>query len=198
MEPVPKRQSGVPSCADALASLSTRRGSITPSAPSRQAEGGRWPAPFAAPRAAAPRPTSRPFPCLLSEPWRRWWGRSTALMMLVAMGGGALLSLSFEKKGGAAEICEDEVATSEGGRTAPVSPTYKEGGGGRSVFPNIETTHNLSHDAAFDTCRSGRARWIRSKIRRDPGHVCPCPVLGLAQQRSAPCVAQARGLLSVY
>ena len=28
--------------------------------------------------------------------------------------------------------------------------------------------------------------------------MCPCPVLGLAQQRSAPCVAQARGLLSVY
>ena len=84
------------------------------------------------------------------------------------------------------------------GRTAPVSPAYKEGGGGRSVFPNKETTHDLSHDAAFNACRSGRAWWIQSKIRRNPGRVCPCPVLGLAQQRSAPCVAQARGLLSVY
>ena len=35
-------------------------------------------------------------------------------------------------------------------------------------------------------------------IRRAVGRVCPCTVLGLAQQRSAPCVAQARGLLSVY
>ena len=30
------------------------------------------------------------------------------------------------------------------------------------------------------------------------GRACPCTVLGLAQQRSAPCVAQARGLLSVF
>ena len=120
-------------------------------------------------------------------------------MMLVAMGGGALLSLSLEKKGGAAEVCEDGVvATSGGERTAPISPAYKEGGGGRFALPNKETTHDLSHDATFDACRWGRARWIRSKIRRNPGRACPCPVLGLAQQRSAPCVAQARGLLSVY
>ena len=36
-----------------------------------------------------------------------------ALVMLVAMGGGALLSFSFGKKGGAAEISEIGVATSE-------------------------------------------------------------------------------------
>src|SRR4051812_19779696 len=54
----------------------------------------------------------------------------------------------------------------------------------------------LSHDAAIDACRSGRAWWIWSKIRRDPGRACP--VLGLGQQRSAPCMAQARGLLSMY
>ena len=52
--------------------------------------------------------TSRPSPCQLSEPWRKWQGRSTVLVVLVAMGGGALLSLGFEKKGGAAEIFEDE------------------------------------------------------------------------------------------
>ena len=38
------------------------------------------------------------------------------MVMLVAMGGGALLSLSFEKKeGGAAEICENGEATGEMG-----------------------------------------------------------------------------------
>ena len=74
----------------------------------------------------------------------------------------------------------------------------KGGGGGRSAFPNKETTHDLSHDAAFNACRSGRARWIRREIRRNLGRACPCPVLGLAEQRSAPCMAQARGLLSVY
>ena len=38
-----------------------------------------------------------------------------ALVMLVAMGGGALLSFSFGKKGGAAEISKTRVATSEVG-----------------------------------------------------------------------------------
>ena len=33
--------------------------------------------------------------------------------MLVAMGSGALLSFGFGKKGGAAEICENGVATGE-------------------------------------------------------------------------------------
>ena len=56
----------------------------------------------------------------------------------------------------------------------------------------------VTHDAAFDACRSGRAWWERSDMRRDLGRACPCTILGLAQQRSAPCMAQARGLLSVY
>ena len=43
--------------------------------------------------------------------------------------------------------------TSEGERTAPVSSAYKEGRGGRFALPNKETTHDLSHDAAFDACR---------------------------------------------
>ena len=39
MEPVSKQRRRVPSCADALASPSTRRGSNTPSAPSQRAGG---------------------------------------------------------------------------------------------------------------------------------------------------------------
>ena len=43
--------------------------------------------------------------------------------MLVAMGGGALLSLGLEKKGRAAEVCEDGVvATSGGGNELPLFP----------------------------------------------------------------------------
>ena len=69
-------------------------------------------------------------------------------------GGGALLSLGLEKKGRAAEVCEDGVvATSKEERTAPVSPAYKEGGGGRFALPSKESTHDFSHDAAFDACR---------------------------------------------
>ena len=37
------------------------------------------------------------------------------MVVLVAMGGGALLSSSFGKKGGAAEICENGVTTGEMG-----------------------------------------------------------------------------------
>ena len=37
------------------------------------------------------------------------------MVMLVAMGGGALLSFSFEKKRGAAETCEIGVTTGETG-----------------------------------------------------------------------------------
>ncbi len=113
-------------------------------------------------------------------------------MVLVAMGGGALLSFGFGKMRERRRFLRLKQQPANG-RTAPVSPAYKEGGGGRSIFPNKETTHDLSHDAAFNACRSGRARRIRSEIRRNLGRACPCPVLGLAQQRSAPCMAKARG-----
>ena len=88
------------------------------------------PAPFAAPRAAAPRPTSHPSPCRLSEPWRRWWGRSMALVAPVAMGGGALLSFSFGRNGGAAEVSEIGLATGEMGEL-PLFPLLikREGAG---------------------------------------------------------------------
>ena len=75
-----------------------------------------------------------------------------ALVVLVAMGGGALLSLSFGKKGGAAEISEIGVAT-DGMGELPLFPLLiKREGGGRFALPNIEATHDLSHDAAFDAC----------------------------------------------
>ena len=65
-------------------------------------------------------------------------------------------------------------------------------------MPLRDRGHVPAHDAAIDACRYGGMRRIRKWIRRAAGRVCPCTVLGLAQQRSAPCVAQARGLLSVY
>ena len=74
------------------------------------------------------------------------------MVMLVAMGGGALLSFSFGKKGGAAEISEIGVATSEMGEL-PLFPLLIKREGGRFALSNKETTHDLSHDAAFDACR---------------------------------------------
>ena len=52
------------------------------------------------------------------------------MVMLVAMGSGALLSFCFEKKGGAAEICENGVATGEMGEL-PLFPLLikREGAG---------------------------------------------------------------------
>ena len=44
---------------------------------------------------------------------------------------------------------------------------------------------------------TGRRGGYGVRFGVDPGCVCPCPVLGLARQRSASCMAQARGLLSV-
>ena len=85
-----------------------------------------------------------------------------ALVVPVAMGGGARLSFSFGKKVGAAEVFEIGNSNRRDGRTAPVYPAYKEGGGGRSVFPNKETTHDLSLNAAFDACRWGKAQWLEA------------------------------------
>ena len=139
-----------------------------------------------------------PFPLSAFGAMAEVVGEIDGVVVLVAAGGGALLSFGFEKKGGSSGDSRGQSNKRRSGETAPASPAYKEGGGGRFALPNKETTHDLSHDAAFNACRSWRARWIRSKIRRYPGRACSCPVLGLAQQRSAPCVAQARGLLSVY
>ena len=50
------------------------------------------------------------------------------MVMLVAMGGGALLSFSFEKKRGAAETCEIGVTTGEMGEL-PLFPLLIKGEG---------------------------------------------------------------------
>ena len=68
-------------------------------------------------------------------------------------GGRSAALFRLWKRRGTAEISEIGTANGEGGETAPVSPTYKDGGGGRSAFPNKETTHDLSHDATFNACR---------------------------------------------
>ena len=86
----------------------------------------------------------------------------------VAMGGGALLSFGFGKKGGAAEIFENGVTTGEVGKLPLFPLLIKRVGADVSSFRIKKPPHDLSHDAAFNACRSGRARWIRSKIRCDP------------------------------
>ena len=50
------------------------------------------------------------------------------MVMLVAMGGGALLSFCFEKKGGAAEISEIGVAIGEMGELPLFPPLIKREG----------------------------------------------------------------------
>ena len=160
------------------------------------------PAPFAVPQAAAPRSTSQPSPCRLSEPWRRWWGRTTALVMLVAMGGGALLS-RLREEGGSGGVCEEGVAaSSEGEQTAPVSSAYKEGRGGRFALPNKEpptisptTPHSTravrgergGYGARFGVAQSACARalsWAwpnsaRHRVWPRPGGSCRCTRIGV-------------------
>ena len=124
------------------------------------------------------------------------------LVMLVAMGGGALLS-RLREEGGAAEFLEDEVAaTSEGGRTAPVSSAYKEGRGERFTLPNkqpptISPTMPHSTRAVMGECggygtRFGVAQpacaralsWAwpnsaRHRVWPRPGGSCRCTRLGV-------------------
>ena len=120
------------------------------------------------------------------------------MVATVATGGGALLSFGFGSGGERRRFLRLEPQVAKVGELPLFPLLIKRERADVSPFRINKTTHDLSHDAAFNACRWGRARWIRSKIRRYPGRACPCPVLGLAQQRSVPCVAQARGLLSVY
>ena len=56
------------------------------------------------------------------------------MVMLVAMGGGALLSFSFGKKGGAAEISEIGVAIGEMGELPLIPLLIKREGAGVPLF----------------------------------------------------------------
>ena len=113
------------------------------------------------------------------------------MVMLVAIGGAERCSLSFEKKGGAAEFVKKEYQQPARGNELPLFPLLiKRDGADVSPFPIN------NHPRSPPRCRIQRVPlW---EIWRGPARMCPCPVLGLAQQRSAPCLAQARGLLSVY
>ena len=118
--------------------------------------------------------------------------------MLVAMGGGALLSFSFGKKGGAVEISGIGATNGEMGELPLFPLLIKREGADVSPF-RIMKPPTISPMMPHSTCAIGGGRGgygVRSGITQ--ARVCPCPVLGLAQQRSAPCVAQARGLLLVY
>ena len=120
------------------------------------------------------------------------------MVVLVAMGGGALLSFSFGKKGEAAEISEIGVPTGEMGEL-PLFPLLIKGEGADVSSFRIKKPPTISPTTLHST-RAVRGKRGGYGVRYgvDPARACPCTVLGLAQQRSASCVAQARGLLSVY
>ena len=79
------------------------------------------------------------------------------MVMLVAMGGGALLSFSFGKKGGAAEISEIGVATGEMGELPLFPLLIKREGAGVPPFrikkpPMISPTTPQSTRAVRGGC----------------------------------------------
>ena len=102
------------------------------------------------------------------------------MVMLVAMGA-EHCSLSALGRRGSGEGFRDWNSNRRVGELPLFPLLIKREGTDVTHCQNKEYPHVLSHDAAFDACRWGRERWIRSKIRRNPGRACPCPVLGLAQ-----------------
>ena len=119
-----------------------------------------------------------PFPLSAFGAMAEVAGEIGGVVVLVATGGGALLSFGFGKKGRAAEIFRERSSNRRSGETAPVSPAYKEGGGGRFALPNKETTHNLSHDAAFDVCRWGGRGGYRVRYGVPQAAHVPVPYFG--------------------
>ena len=96
--------------------------------------GGRLPASSAAPQAAAPRPTSRPYPCWLLEPWRKWWGRSMAWWCWWQRGAERCSLSALRRRRGAAEIFENGVTTSEVGKLPLFPLLIKREGANVSPF----------------------------------------------------------------
>ena len=125
-----------------------------------------------------------------------------ALVVLVAMGGGALLSFSFGKKGGAAEISEIEVATGEMGELPLFPLLIKREGADVPSFrikkpPTISPTTPHStrvvqggrggYGVRYGVTQAARARallwaWPNSARHRVwpwPGGSCRCTRVGV-------------------
>ena len=123
-------------------------------------------------------------------------------MVLVAMGGGALLSFSFRKKGGAAEIFENGVATGEVGELPLFPLLIKREGADVSPFrikkpPTISPTMPHSTRAVrggrggygvrYGVTQAARARalfWAwpnsaRHRVWPRPGGSCRCTRVGV-------------------
>ena len=124
------------------------------------------------------------------------------LVVLVAMGGGALLSFSFGKKGGAAEICEIGVTTGEMGELPLFPLLIKREGADVSPFrikkpPTISprTPHSTravgggrgGYGVRYGVTQAARARalfwaWPNSARRHvwpRPGGSCRCTRVGV-------------------
>ena len=122
--------------------------------------------------------------------------------MLVAMGGGALLSFSFGKKGGAAEVSEIGVATGEMGELPLFPLLIKTEGAGIPLFrikkpPTISPTTPHSTRAVrggrggygvrYGVTQAARARalfWAwpnsaRHRVWPRPGGSCRCTRVGV-------------------
>ena len=124
------------------------------------------------------------------------------MVMLVAMGGGALLSLGFEKKGGAVEVYEDGVAIGEMGELPLFPLLIKREGADVSSFrikkpPTISPTtlHSTravgggrgGYGVRYGVTQAARARalfwaWPNSAQHRvwpRPGGSCRCTRVGV-------------------
>ena len=86
-----------------------------------------------------------------------------ALVMLVAMGGGALLSFSFGKKGGAAAICEIGGTTGEMGELPLFPLLIKREGAGLPYF-RIKKPPTISPTTLHST-RAARGRRGGYRVR---------------------------------
>ena len=122
------------------------------------------------------------------------------MVMLVAMGGGALLSFGFEKKGGAVEIFEEGVTTGEVGKLPLFPLLIKREGADVSPFrikkpPTISPTMPHSTRAVgggrggygvrYGVTQAARAlfwAWpnsARHRVWPRPGGSCRCTRVGV-------------------
>ena len=124
------------------------------------------------------------------------------MVVLVAMGGGALLFFNFGKKGGAAAISETEVATGEVGKLPLFPLLIKREGADVSPFrikkpPTIPPTmpHSMravrggrgGYGVRYSVTQAARARALlwswpnsaRHRVWPRPGGSCRCTRIGV-------------------